>query len=305
MDISVYYTTFLPGSISKSDKKAVKFCNNMSNDTINLQNYEMQDYKTLYTIITPIASQHIMPHMHWHPQYEVMLIYNGAYTTHNNRTSITREGCSVFIHCPYSLHNMNSQRTPTYTRDLIYVDPHLITSFADHGIPSAAFTDASLLFAAPTKEEMEELHEITQKARKYQQDSMTGALYITILLRRILAVIQNGRGQIIRTDYSYIQDLLRLISENLSGDHTLESLAKRYDISISKLQKDFTASIGLSFHRYLTMLRQTHAKEMLLAGESIVSTSLECGYCSESHFIQSFRKYWGVTPREFTKKERK
>ena len=38
---------------------------------------------------------------------------------------------------------------------------------------------------------------------------------------------------------------------------------------------------------------------MLKRGESIIRTSLECGYCSEAHFIKAFREYWGITPGEY------
>ena len=37
-------------------------------------------------------------------------------------------------------------------------------------------------------------------------------------------------------------------------------------------------------------------EEMLENGESILHTAMACGYSTESHFIMTFRKYWGTTP---------
>ena len=270
-------------------------------ENISLLNYEMQDYKKLYTVITPLPYPHLMPQMHWHPQYEVMLIRRGTYTLRNNRTEITRDGPSVFIHCPYSLHNLNTHTDSPYERDLIYIDRHMPGLFGETFLPCSVFTDASLLYALPHENEMREMHTLALQAADAREDSITGALYIAILLRKILSVIDSGRGETVRTDFSYVQDILRLISENLATAHTLQSLSHQYGVSVSKLQKDFSSVTGMSFHRYQTMIRLMHARDRLLAGESIIKTSLECGYCSESHFIKAFRTYWGMTPGMYLK----
>ena len=91
----------------------------------------------------------------------------------------------------------------------------------------------------------------------------------------------------------------RSVGDHLSEPLTIKSLAQQYGVSESKLAGDFKSALGMTFKKYLTTLRMTRAREMLLAGESIIRTSLECGYSSEAHFVKSFREYWGTTPGEF------
>ena len=39
----------------------------------------------------------------------------------------------------------------------------------------------------------------------------------------------------------------------------------------------------------------------LMNGEPILQTALSCGYSTESHFIMTFKKYYGETPGTFLK----
>ena len=55
----------------------------------------------------------------------------------------------------------------------------------------------------------------------------------------------------------------------------------------------------MAFKKYLTDLRQIHARELIADGSSVINASLEAGYTSEAHFIKIFREYWGMTPGEF------
>ena len=274
----------------------------MGDKRVSLRDYEMSNYGQMYTVRTPPVGAHVMPHMHWHPHFEIMLIRRGDYTLINNQTTVHRSGSAVFIHCPYSLHNLNTVSDAPYERDLVYVDRALIHRFIPDFLDDSFFTGTSLLCAYPTEEEFADMRQLVQSSVEWRLDKTTGSLYIALLLRRILSAIEQGCGNTVSTEYSYIQDVLRYIGEHLAEKHTLASVAKQYNVSVSKLQRDFSASFGTSFHAHLNTMRQLRANEMVLAGAAAIDIAIECGYCSESHFIKAYREYWGETPRETTEK---
>ncbi|MDO5594904.1 MAG: helix-turn-helix transcriptional regulator, partial [Eubacteriales bacterium] len=66
-----------------------------------------------------------------------------------------------------------------------------------------------------------------------------------------------------------------------------------------KLFKEFT---GQTFSQYLTGLRMKHARQYLSQGDYTVSQiAYMCGYNSVSYFIQTFKKFFGETPKQFEK----
>lgn len=70
--------------------------------------------------------------------------------------------------------------------------------------------------------------------------------------------------------------------------HMSESLFKK------KLSEDKT-----SFSEILLESRMNIAKRLLNESKSIKQASLSCGFSSTSYFIQSFKRYYGITPREY------
>ena len=134
----------------------------MSNRHISLTNYEMTNYGQMYTVRTPPVGPHVMPHMHWHPHFEIMLIRSGDYKLINNQTTVCRSGTALFIHCPYSLHNMNTVSDTPYERELVYVDWNLIHRFIPDFLDASFFSWTSLLCAYPSEEEFADMRQLVQ-----------------------------------------------------------------------------------------------------------------------------------------------
>ena len=62
----------------------------------------------------------------------------------------------------------------------------------------------------------------------------------------------------------------------------------------------FKRTMGAAPHRYVLERRMDRAKEMLRSsGASLVDISLSLGFCSQSHFTNTFRRMVGATPGEF------
>ena len=101
--------------------------------------------------------------------------------------------------------------------------------------------------------------------------------------------------------FPYINDILRELREHMDSPPSISDICNRTCVGRSKLLRDFKTVTGETWHQYLTSIRMQHARERLLNGDSILQTALACGYSTESHFIMTFKKYYGETPGTFLK----
>ena len=97
---------------------------------------------------------------------------------------------------------------------------------------------------------------------------------------------------------------LRLARERIeAGIETgvsLDELAAEVGLSRSHFSRAFRQSTGRSAHRYLTERRIIRARAMLCRDEqSLVEIALRCGFSSQAHFTDSFRRATALTPLAF------
>lgn len=102
---------------------------------------------------------------------------------------------------------------------------------------------------------------------------------------------------------SIIADLLKYLEWNYQYDITVNDLAMhKYFVNPSYLSRLFKAETGQAFSRYLINLRMKKAAQMLENSDLKVSDVAICvGYNDVSYFIQTFKKYYDMTPEQYKK----
>lgn len=129
-------------------------------------------------------------------------------------------------------------------------------------------------------------------------------LAVQLALSRIKEILAQGRGQFLRTVDSYIFELLQYIREHPEEKLTIDSLSVRFHVSATKLKQDFSRLTGSSVGRFLTHQRLLLSRELLRTDAPLAHIALQCGFCSQSHFISAFRAEYGITPGAFRKEEK-
>ena len=96
------------------------------------------------------------------------------------------------------------------------------------------------------------------------------------------------------------------LTQNYSSPVTLEQLARRFEISPANLSRLFRNEFGVGFSRYLTTLRLESAVALLNSTNLPVSeVALRCGFSTSGYFIRVFRRHFGVTPKDYRRRERR
>lgn len=99
-----------------------------------------------------------------------------------------------------------------------------------------------------------------------------------------------------------INEILKYINANLNEPLTVDDIANRFYISRYYLMHRFKEQTGYTLHNYISQKRLILAKELLLNNESVMKVSEKCGFIDYSSFLRSFRKMYGTTPKDFSKK---
>lgn len=78
-------------------------------------------------------------------------------------------------------------------------------------------------------------------------------------------------------------------------------IAAAVGLSVPHLMRAFFATMGVPMNVYLTSVRLSHARKLLLDGENAASVALQVGFVDQSHLIRRFRNALGVTPGQYVR----
>lgn len=129
-------------------------------------------------------------------------------------------------------------------------------------------------------------------------DSLVYALATRYLL---LEVSRPGRSKARVTALTprILNRIRAKIDANLDADLSLKSLAEESGYSRAHFLRMFRTATGLTPHQYVLDLRLRRAQERLRqANSSIIDVALSCGFSSQSHMTNVFRRRLETTPGE-------
>lgn len=90
------------------------------------------------------------------------------------------------------------------------------------------------------------------------------------------------------------------IGRNFSQNITLSQVAEHVHLNPAYFSVLFKQTIGYSFKEYLNMVRIEESKRLLAnTNSSIMDIAGACGFEGQSYFSKIFRKYTGMTPKQF------
>jgi YesN/AraC family two-component response regulator len=93
---------------------------------------------------------------------------------------------------------------------------------------------------------------------------------------------------------------IRYISKNYASNITLNDVAEQVHLNPAYFSSLFKQSTGSSFKEYLNMVRIEESKRLLSNTDySIMDISQAVGFEDQSYFTKIFKKYTGLTPREY------
>lgn len=98
-------------------------------------------------------------------------------------------------------------------------------------------------------------------------------------------------------------EIIHYIENHFSEEISLKSVAAEFLISQSALSHLFKKQMDTSFYRLVTQRRLIEAKNYILSGIPIKEVPKLCGFSDYSVFYKAFVKEYGISPKQFQKRE--
>ncbi|TIR23058.1 MAG: helix-turn-helix domain-containing protein [Mesorhizobium sp.] len=101
--------------------------------------------------------------------------------------------------------------------------------------------------------------------------------------------------------HARMQRALDYIDQHLDGNLDLETVSRVAAFSKFHFHRQFTATFGLSVHRYVQLTRMKRASYRLADRESVTDIAMDVGYEAPDAFARAFRQRFGQSPSSFRK----
>ena len=110
---------------------------------------------------------------------------------------------------------------------------------------------------------------------------------------------QSGDKEISREDHRCLQNAREMIDHHFLHPLTIQQIAQECFLSETKLKQGFKTCFNCTVYEYIVEKRMEMAYRLLQSGKYKVKDVVwMVGYTNASHFIDAFKKRYGVTPGE-------
>lgn len=104
-----------------------------------------------------------------------------------------------------------------------------------------------------------------------------------------------------RKEIAQLQPVIDYIQTHISEDLSLDTLAQQLFISKYYLSRRFKEVMGWNISEYITRCRLMNAKLLLRKDYSVALAGERSGFNSTSHFIRTFTKIEGLSPKQYSR----
>ena len=233
---------------------------------------------------------------HFHSHIELYLIKSGSIEIIiNDQKKLLRAG-EISVALSYDAH---SYRTVDKSEAIYLIIPteyfsEFLPMFSQKRLASPFISDESIY--KTVLQAMEGIisggNEITQRGYVY---SILGAIFDKMTVHEE----ETPSGD------TFSPKILIYLSNNFRDEISLESVAKEFGFNPSYLSRRFHETFGISFVKYLNMLRLREAVILLQSGKmSVTECAYESGFGSMRSFYRAFHDEFGCTPKEYFDKVR-
>jgi AraC-like DNA-binding protein len=129
----------------------------------------------------------------------------------------------------------------------------------------------------------------------------------SLAMELIISILEDNRQSGIQLDSSSpsLHWLSSYLSFHMMEPLTVQDMAKRANLSVSRFSALFKLQFGVPPHHFLLNMRINHAQELLRNSEFVQEEiAAFCGFADVHHFSKAFKSMVGLSPGRFRSNQR-
>lgn len=254
--------------------------------------------------------------LHWHYYSEILYMIKGAVTINcNSKSTVIRQGDLCYIY-PLQLHEVTQAADARcaeaeyavikFNLHAMYIPPAYLSRFYDLFLRRTQEEDFCMII---TEENLSGIHIaalIDDIVKEYAEKKEFYSLQIQANLYTLLTALarkteKSGpalRKRQMDAGFSF-GHILEYIDAHSGEPLEIKELASICHMSYSHFAKLFRENYGCSCKEYITLIRLGKAQDLLLHTDYDLNyIAQETGFFDCSHFIRTYKKWKGITPKQ-------
>ena len=237
-----------------------------------------------------------MTDYHMHDYYEISLILEGDVKVLLPGLAESSTDSLVVLMRPRTPHFIVNDPATLYRRRNVLFSGDFIANYVpeSHRLTSIFEKDGALQRLTP--QECAEYTELIDKM-EHETDLFRIRLYLLTFLSLIADRIKaSGKAE---EPPAHVTGALSYIAEHYADKIVASDLAWQLGIGRTTLMTAFKKYTGTTLNDYILQCRFKHAIEILSTGVTEQQAAEGCGFSDASNLIRTFKRRFGMTPRQY------
>ena len=233
---------------------------------------------------------------HFHEYYVIGLIENGQRHLSCKNKEYTVATGDLLLFNPRDNHTCEQLDGKAMDYRSINIQPEIMSKavFEITGKTYLPYFTSQVIFHSELVPLLEELHlMIMQEEKDFRKEE------VFIFLLEQLIEEYTEQGMPLQKSEQSMEVICEFLVQNYMKSISLDDLCKLTGLSKYYLLRSFTKQKGISPYSYLETIRIDKAKKLLEQGVLPIDAALQTGFNDQSHFSNFFKKFIGLTPRQY------
>jgi AraC-like DNA-binding protein len=235
---------------------------------------------------------------HFHDYYVIGFIESGERCLSCKNREYTIEPGDLLLFNPRDNHTCEQTDGRTLDYRCINVPPETMSkaAFEITGKEYLPYFAPPVVFHSELVPLLRELHMIImEEERGFRKEE----IFFFLLEQLIKEFSEEGIEPSLAEENRETRIICNFLEENYMKNITLDELSELTGLSKYYLLRSFTKQKGISPYRYLETIRIDRAKKLLEQGVLPIEAALQTGFADQSHFSNFFKKFIGLTPKQY------
>ena len=237
---------------------------------------------------------------HFHEYYVIGFIEKGRRLLSCMDKECTIEPGDLLLFNPRDNHACEQIDGKTLDYRCINIQPEIMSRavFEITGKEYLPYFTPQVVFHSELAAVLRELHQIIMEEEK---DFRKEEIFFFLLEQLIEEYTEQDMPTENAEQSTEVRAVCEFLEKHYMENITLDDLCKLTGLSKYYLLRSFTKQKGISPYSYLETIRIDNAKKMLEQGILPIDVALQTGFTDQSHFSNFFKKFIGLTPKQYMK----